>query len=162
MAQPIQYTVRAPRTGTSAREELDRLLETCHRHGVLRLANDLVASNTALAQVIVQGLQNEGVTTAIKNLSVLAMALSRIPPEEFYRVVFALKNGLTTLAGASDAEHAPQGAPGLSGAYHMLHDQELWQALTPLVAALKAFAAGLEQKVENPISSFSGKPGRPS
>lgn len=159
MAQPIQYTPPPRRIGPSAEEELQRLLETCHRHGLLRFANDLVASQTEVAQVIVDGLANESVLTAIKNACVLLMALSRIPPDQFYRIVFALRDATAQLTEAA----APQGEtahpPGITGAVHMLHDEHLWRALTPIVSALKAFAAGLERPVKNPISEFTGKSG---
>jgi hypothetical protein len=39
----------------------------------------------------------------------------------------------------------------------MLHDDALWQALTPLIEGMKAFSAGLERKVDKPISAFTGK-----
>ncbi|HEU4625391.1 MAG TPA: hypothetical protein VG994_20785 [Steroidobacteraceae bacterium] len=162
MAEAIRYTVPPPRIETTAREELDRLLETCHRHGVLRLMNDVVASNTQLAQVIVEGLQSEGAQNAIKNASILLMALSRMPPEQFYRVIFAMRDGVATLTGAAAEEPDGQEAPGITGALRMLHDEQLWRALSPLVAALKAFATRLDREVESPIADFSGKPGRPS
>lgn len=159
MAQPIQYTPPPRRIGPTAEEELQRLLETCHAHGLLRFANDLVGSQTEVAQVIVDGLANESVLTAIKNLSVLLMALSRIPPDQFYRVAFALRDGITRLDDSAPAQGETTHPPGITGAVHMLHDEQLWRALTPIVSALKAFAAGLERPVQNPISDFTGKSG---
>jgi uncharacterized protein YjgD (DUF1641 family) len=163
MAEAIQYEVPPPRIGPTAREELDRLLETCHRHGVLRFANDLVASNTQVAEVLVKGLQSEGVLNATQNLAVLLMALSCIPPAQFYRLVFAVTDGAARVAevsgrGADSTSHPP----GLTGALRLLHDEQLWRAMAPLVEGLKAFAEGLGRTVENPISDFSGKQGRPS
>lgn len=104
MARPIEYDVRAAPVEATAREELDRLLETCHRHGLLRLANDLVAANT--------------------------------------------ENG--------------EQPPGLLGIYRLMRDEELWRAPGPLIEGLKGFAEGLEKPISNPISDFSGKPGRAS
>jgi hypothetical protein len=48
------------------------------------------------------------------------------------------------------------------GAYRMLHDEQHWQRLRPLLEALKAFGTTLARKVENPISEFSGKSGSPT
>lgn len=45
MAKAIDYQPEPPRIGPTADEELQRLLQTLHEHGVLRLTNDLVASN---------------------------------------------------------------------------------------------------------------------
>lgn len=168
MAKPIPYEIRPARTETTAHEELDRLLESCHRHGLLRLANDLVSANTDVAQVIVSGLQKAGTLNAIQNLSALLMALSCFPPAEFYRLVFALTDGAARLAmrsrdgnddpPAQDGEHPP----GIVGLYRLLRDEQLWRALGPIIEGLKGFAEGLEKPVANPISDFSGKSGRAS
>lgn len=167
MAKPIPYDVRPARTETTAREELDRLLETCHRHGLLRLANDLVAANTDIARTIVGGLEKPGTLNAIQNLSVLLMALSCIPPGEFYRLVFAAADGAARLAahtrdGESIAHRGEDGEhpPGLLGAYRLLRDEQLWRALGPIIDGLKGFADGLGKPISNPISDFSGKSGR--
>ena len=168
MAQPIAHEIRPARTETSAREELDRLLESCHRHGLLRLANDLVTTHTDVARVIVDGLQSTGTLNAIQNLSVLLMALSCVPPAEFYRLVFALTDGAARLATCSRNGDAGRGAadgeepPGLVGLYRLLRDEQLWRALGPIIEGLKGFAEGLEKPVSNPISDFSGKSGRAS
>lgn len=128
-----------------------------HEHGVLRLVNDVVAANTQIAKVLVDGLNKEGTLNAIQNLSVLAMALSRIPPEQFYKVAFAAKDAFSHVS-----QHATQAqdteAPGVTGAYKMLHDETLWQAITPIMEGLKAFTAGLNKDADKPISAFSGKP----
>lgn len=168
MAKPIQHQIRPARTAPTAREELDRLLETCHRHGLLRFANDLVAANTDVAQVIVGGLSRPGTLNALQNLSVLLMALSCIPPAEFYRLVFAVADGAGRLAAHSRDGHAGETAedgehpPGLVGLYRLLRDEQLWRALAPLIEGLKGFADGLAKPVSSPIADFSGKSGRPA
>ena len=167
MARPIEYTPRPARTETTADEELRALLEICHEHGVLRLAKDLIAANTEITRILIEGLKHPAALNALQNLSILFMALSRLPPEQFYRVVFAAKSALDSLACAP--AHASQGAngdqsaaPGVVGAYRMLRDDQLWQKLRPLLNALDAFGTSLARKVENPISAFSGKSGRPT
>lgn len=141
MAKPIQYEIPPAPAETTARQELDRLLETCHRHGLLRLANDLVAANQDVAQILIDGLRKPGTLNAIQNLSVLLMALSCIPPAEFYRLVFAAADGAARLsAGSRDG----RGALGL------------------ILEGLKGFAEGLQRPVASPIVDFCGKPGRPS
>lgn len=173
MARPIEYQPQPARAETSAREELDRLLETCHRHGLLRFANDLVAANTDIARIVVEGLQSPGALNAVQNLSVLLMALSCVPPAEFYRLVFAATEGLARVARAAGPPAAPQrdaasverrAAPaaqtGLAALYRLLRDEQLWAAILPLIEGLKGFAEGLRRPVENPISDFTGKQGR--
>ncbi|GAA5176121.1 MULTISPECIES: DUF1641 domain-containing protein [Halomonadaceae] len=157
MAERISHTVTPPKIGPDAHEELERLLQTMHEHGVLRFANDVVAANPQIAQVLVGGLQKEGTLNAIQNASVLGMALSTIEPRDFYRVTFALRDGLQRVS-----QHSPEDddgdTPGVTGAYRMLHDETLWHALTPLLDGLKAFAERLDKPVDKPVTDFTGKP----
>ena len=74
MAERISHTVTPPRIGPDAHEALEGLLQTLHEHGVLRFANDVVAANPQIAQVLVSGLQKEGTLNAIQNVSSLGRA----------------------------------------------------------------------------------------
>lgn len=159
MAPRIGYDVPPTETGPDARQELDRLLATLHEKGVLRLANDLVGANTDIARVLIGGLSKKGTLDAIQNLSILLMVLSRIEPDQFYRMAFAVKDAVAAVGAHRPAENG-DGAPGLGGAYRMLNDDDLWRALRPLFAGLEAFASGLEREPEKPISAFTGKPSR--
>ena len=93
MAERISHDVTPPKIGPDAHEELERLLQTLHEHGVLRLANDVVGANTSIASVVVDGLGKASTLNAIQNLAILGMMLSEIPPERFYRVTFAAGAG---------------------------------------------------------------------
>ncbi|KTT65674.1 hypothetical protein NS383_09300 [Pseudomonas oryzihabitans] len=157
MAERITHEVTPPKLGPDAQEELERLLQTLHEHGMLRFANDLVAANTQVAKVLVDGLNKPGSLNVVQNLSVLAMALSTIPPGQFYSLAFSLRDALKAVT-ETRRESAAQEAPGVTGAFRLLQDEDLWRALTPLLEGLKAFAAGLDQPVDRPISAFTGKP----
>ncbi|MGQ4879471.1 DUF1641 domain-containing protein [Billgrantia sp. LNSP4103-1] len=157
MAERISHDVTPPRIGPDAHEELEQLLQTLHEHGVLRLANDVVGANTKIASVVVDGLGKESTLNAIQNLAVLGMMLSDIPPERFYRVTFALKEALDRIGQHQPGEEGVD-APGVSGAYRMLNDEELWRAVAPLVDGLKAFAERLDKPVDKPVSDYFGKP----
>ena len=157
MAERISHDVTPPKIGPDAHEELERLLQTMHEHGVLRFANDVVGANPQIAKVLVDGLSKEGTLNAIQNVSILGMALSRIEPSDFYRVSFALRDALEQIS-----QHQPktegERAPGVSGAYKMLNDEQLWQAIMPLADGLKAFAERLDKPVDKPVSDYTGKP----
>ncbi len=158
MAKPISYAVEPPKIGPDAHEELERLLQTLHEHGILRFANDLAAANNQVAQVLVNGLNREGSLNAIQNLSILMMALSTFPPGQFYKLVFAVRDMLDTLGrdrGESEADREP---PGVRGLYKMLNDEAFWRTVTPFIEGLKAFNRRMDEPVDKPISSFSGKP----
>jgi uncharacterized protein YjgD (DUF1641 family) len=160
MAEPIQYTPKPPKVDSDAHEALEHLLETAHQHGVLRFANDLIASNGQWAQVLADGLNKEGSRKAVQNLAMLLMLLSRIEPKQLYKLLFAARDSLEYVARYRPGTDA--GAPGVKGAYQMLHDEALWRSIAPLLDALKVFGNGLERDVQTPISAFSGKQTRQS
>jgi uncharacterized protein YjgD (DUF1641 family) len=160
MAKPLEYTVPPAKTDKDADEALAELVQTLHTHGVLRFVNDLVASQSQVASVLVGGLNSEGARNTIQNLAVLAMWLSRIEPARLYKVLFAIKNGLDRLSEYRPTVEAPK-PPGLSGAYSLLHDEALWRALVPAIEALKVFADGLDRELQKPITAYSGKAGEP-
>lgn len=159
MAKAILHEPSAAKLGPDAHDELEKLLQTLHESGTLRLLNDIVSARHPVAKTLVDGLNSAGTMNAVQNVAILFMALSRIHPNDFYRIVHAIKalveGAATPLADATGA------APGVSGAWKMLHDDELWAAVWPLLAGLKAFSDESGREVFNPISAFSGKRGEP-
>ena len=158
MAERIDYDVKPTPIAPDAHQELERLLQGLHEHGVLRFANNVVRAQTPLTHVLVDGIGKEGTLNTIQNLSIMGMALSRIPPDEFYKMVFSMKDALTEFnhqAGAADDSGA---APGVRGTYHMLHDEQLWASLSPFIEALKTFSERMGQEAKKPVTEFTGKP----
>ncbi|MCL5497780.1 DUF1641 domain-containing protein [Escherichia coli] len=156
MAKSIEYQPEPAKIGPDAHDELERLLETLHQHGVLRLVNDLVAANNEVAQVLVKGLQREGTLNVIQNVSVIVLALSSLPPERVYKLAFGLRDMADALS--QPEQHHEQKAPGIQGVWKMLQDDDLWRSLQPVLNGLKAFSRRMEEQVDKPISSFTGKP----
>ncbi len=156
MAEPLKYTPRPPKIDPDAHEALERLLQTAHEHGLLRFANDLVASDSQWMQVIVDGLNSENSRRAVQNLAMLLMLLSRIEPDQLCKVLFAARDGLGRMASHRPGDEEAD-APGIKGFYNMLHDDALWQTLAPLVDALKAFGEGLNRDVHKPVTAFTGQ-----
>lgn len=158
MAEPINYDVPPSKTAPDAQDALHELLHSLHHHGFLRLANDMVSANTQIAKVLVEGLNKPGSQNALQNLSVLLMALSDIPPGQFHKTVYAFKSALNAVNMHAETQQHHDVAPGVSGAWKILHDESIWHAIMPLVAGLKAFAGAMEQPApDKPISAFSGK-----
>lgn len=155
MAEPIDFEPTPARTAPTAREEWERLLQTLHEHGVLRLANDVVARNQDIARIVVQGLNSEAARNVIQNVSAVAMVLGRIPPGAVYKIADALREAATALEPAGgDAVRAP----GVRGIYRLLNDDEVWRALTPLVRAVGRFGNAVARPApDKPISAHSGK-----
>ncbi|PXW26418.1 helical membrane plugin domain-containing protein [Paraburkholderia caballeronis] len=164
MAEPIEWKVKqAAPVEPDAHEALERLLQSLHEHGVLRFANDVVCSQTKIAEVLVDGLSREGALNAVQNIAALLIALSRIPPDRFYKLASAFAAAVDAMSGPHGREQPGEqhdaAAPGVRGVYRMLHDDDLWRALGPLAEAVKTFAERLDRDIPNPISDFSGKQG---
>jgi len=163
MAQPIQFTPRPARTEPTAEEEWSKLLQTCHEHGLLRLANDLVGSNVEVTRLLLEKASSPEILNLIQNLSVLAMALGSISPDRLHKLVFATRDAAAALVGDTPhpaAQRPEPKPPGMIGAWRLLHDEPFWRGMAPLLEALKAFGQGLRKPDQPPVSAWSGKAAR--
>lgn len=149
---PSDVTPPAPEPG--AHDALEHLLDSLHRHGFLHLASEVVGANARLAGTFVDALDKPGMQSGMQNLATLLMALSRIPPEQFGKAVFAAADALHHVGAWQPAQHEHV-APGVRGAYRMLHDEALWDALTPLLDGLKVFAQGLARDPQTPVAGLN-------
>ena len=156
MAERMQYQVPPAGVETSAQESLDTLLENLHKHGFLRLANDAVCANVDIAKILVEGLNRPGSQAAVQNISLLFMALSRIPPERFNQLLMGITDAVNAFSNDASTEKK-RAAPGIRGIIRLLHDEECWQSLSPLISGLDAFSAAMRKAPEKPISRYSGK-----
>lgn len=147
MAEPLKYQVPKPEwtVTKTADEELRQLVELLHERGVLRLANDFLFSMPSITRVFLEGVDNQAGSNAIQNLTALVELVGNLPPEQFRR----LCRGLTLALVATTDEEAQQAeAPGVTGAVKLLHDDELWQAVGPLLHALRAFSQALRESTD--------------
>ncbi len=158
MAERMNYEVPPTKTAPDAQDALQELLHSLNHHGFLRLANDVVSANTQIAKVLVDGLNKPGSQNAMQNLASLMMALGDMPPGQFHKTVFAVKSAINAVNLHAEAQQHHEVAPGVSGTWKLLHDEDLWHAVMPLVAGLKAFASAMEQPTpDKPISAYTGK-----
>ncbi|RQU47476.1 DUF1641 domain-containing protein [Burkholderia cenocepacia] len=150
--QPPDTTPPHPEPG--AHDALEHLLGSLHRHGFLRFANEVVSANARLADTFVDALDKPGMQSGMQNLAMLVTALSRIPPEQFGRAAFAAADALHHVGAWQPAQHEHV-APGVRGIYRLLHDEALWDALTPLLEGLKVFAQGLARDPQSPVAGLN-------
>jgi len=148
MAEPLKYEIPKPNwtVTRSADDELRELIELLHQRGVLRLVNSLLASLPSVAKVMLDGIDNRAGSNAIQNLSALIELIGRMPPEQFRRVCLGVTLALRTAGDA--AERGDNAAPGLKGAVRLLHDDELWRALGPLLQGARSFGAALARDTD--------------
>lgn len=150
MAKAIHYEVPPFRETHTAREELDRLVENLHDQGILRFLNDFLCASPEVSQILMKGLNTEESRNAVQNLSLIAMALGRISPEQFALFTRAVIEGLKRMEEAA-GDGKKKDAPGLMGVYRLLHDDKLWQGLRPIIAGVKGFSGPLHEPPEKPV-----------
>ncbi|ATF89011.1 MULTISPECIES: hypothetical protein [Burkholderia] len=143
MADPANPDSSSPAARPAAHDALGHLLDSLHQHGFLRVAHDFVDTNSHVAGML-SGLDQPVVQNGMQNLIVLLTALSRIPPEQLERTALAAGDAIRHVTSWQPAAHHDT-APGVAGAYRLLHDEALWQALMPLLEALKVFSEGLSR-----------------
>ncbi|ASK34314.1 hypothetical protein CEK62_07945 [Alcanivorax sp. N3-2A] len=151
MAMGIHYEVPAPAAPDEARQELDRLLNNLHKHGVLRIANDFLEASTDVSRIVLAGANQPQSRNVMQNVSLLVMALGKVPPERLAVLSRAVTEGLERMETAAD-ERQRSRAPGLTGTYKLLHDEALWSGLSPLLEGLRGFAQCLHEKEEKPAA----------
>lgn len=157
MAERMEYQVTPTRTEQTAREAMDELIESLHQHGFLRLANDLVKSNSEIGKILVSGLNQPGTQSALQNLSLLMMTLGSVPPERFNHLLLALRDAAMAIKPAREEANSGKAAPGIRGIIRLLNDDELWRGLSPVLSALKVFSRQIDGEEQKPITRFSGK-----
>ena len=152
MAKAIHYDVPETPKAPSANDELQALLETLHQQGLLRILNEVLQASPDISKVLLNGLNRRESRNAVQNISLIAMTLGRIPPERFVLFTDSLLSAAKALRESVNNKEDSNKAPGVLGAYKLLHDDDLWRAIQPLVAAVDALLRPLEQEEQDPAA----------
>lgn len=152
MAEAIHYEVPPPHEASTARQELDRLVENLHEQGILRFLNDFLSASPEVSQILMKGLNTEESRNTVQNLLLIAIALGRIPPERFAVLTKAATEGPNKMEKAAGDGKA-QDAPGLTGFYRLLYDRDLWQGLGPIIAGVRVFRGPFTSLRKSPWSN---------
>ncbi len=143
MSLPLDYEHVRPEEAV-VRKDVEAFVAALSQHGVLRFLTDLAAALPHAALIVARGLNSAETTQAVSNLTALVKALARVPSEDFARFLDAVSDGVRRVEADSERPHAGDGEPpGLTGAYHLLQDDSLWQALGPLLNGLRQFGQRL-------------------
>lgn len=148
MAEPLKYDVPKPgwTVTKTADEEVQELVRLLHERGVLRLANNLLGSLPSVTKVFLEGIDNQSGANAVQNITALIEMIGHMPPEQFRRVCRGIVLALQT-AGQT-AERGDTEAPGLTGAMHLLRDDDLWRGLAPLLQGARSVGTALGQNID--------------
>lgn len=89
MAERLEFEV-PPARFPGAREELDALIETLHRTGALRLANDFIGRMDAVADVALNEAGADGGKNSLGAVLFLARVVAKVPAEDWVRLAEGL------------------------------------------------------------------------
>lgn len=148
MADPLYYEPPKPSWGQhpSADEELRALVELLHERGVLRLTNDVLGALPEIGERLMGGIHTEAGGHAMQNITALIQLIGHMPPEDFRRLCKGIERALHAITASIEDEDTR--APGVSGSLRMLHDDELWAAVMPMLRAAQAFTDGFRQSTD--------------
>lgn len=142
MAQPLKY---APSTDTalSARDELERLLETLHERGVLTALDGFFGALPEVTGVLLEDLDTPGGRNALSNLAVLSMALTALDPNRMNDLRLSAEQGLAAAHESLKGE-----PPGLVALLRELNDPDVRRVLHAMLVFLQTFGRHMHRRVE--------------
>lgn len=119
MAKPLSYTP-LPYPQDTAQDEAERLLQTLHEKGVLRLLNGLVGQSDGVVSVALGQLDTPAGRNALATVMVLLKALTETDPDAAQDLLNGTQKGLA--AAQASLQREPPSALALLG---KLNDREV-------------------------------------
>lgn len=150
MARPLDHAPSAAPTQTSARSELETLLETLHTSGTLRALRGLVGTGPQLLEVALGQLESEGGKNALGNIAIAMTTLTKLDADRVHALVEALHKGVR--AADASRQHAP---PGLMGLFAMLMREDTRRGLHALVVLLSTLGRELDRSDDGDARSLT-------
>lgn len=131
MAEPIKFVPKS-NPETTAREELDELVETLHRSGTLRVLTGLFGRFSDVSELAVKRLNEPGGKHIVANLSIAATALAELDADGFKRMAVGLAKGIE----AAQAEARGDRPPSTFKLFRLLHDSDTRRGIYALLVML--------------------------
>ena len=159
MAQPLDYAPPTAPPGEqafTAQDDLNRLLETLHTSGTLRVLNGLVARFQDVMAVVLDGLNTDEGRNGLANLLVLAKLLGTIDADGLDRFVAALDRAL---AEAGERLDDADDAPGSLTVLKKLRQPEVRRGLDAALTLLGTLGSQLHDPQPPVHSSHDGRDG---
>jgi len=135
MAKPLRYTPTPVPTDT-AHDDLQRLLETLHERGVLRLLTNLSAQSHDVAEVALKQINTPNGRDAFANLAVIVKALGKVDPEALEKLLTGVDKGVQAAVETLEDSSEPKGAFALMGKLYDPDVRRGFDALLTLVQTL--------------------------
>lgn len=145
MAKPLTYRPTPVSTDT-AQDELNRLLETFHERGVLRLLTNLSAQSHDVAEVALKQLDTPGGKKLIDNLVILLKTLSELDSGALSSLLLGVDKGVKAAVETLEERDKPKNAFALLGKLNDPDTRRGLNALLTLVQTLGHHLGENEQK----------------
>ena len=130
MAKPLTYDP-PPIPQDTAQDDLERLLQTLHERGVLRLLNGLVGQSDDVLGVALAQLDSKGGKNALVTFSLLIKVLIETDPETAQSLLTGTQKGLVAAQASLHGE--PPSRLALLG---KLNDREVRRGLYAVLSLL--------------------------
>ena len=143
MAQPLSYSPPPQPPGQdafTARDDLERLLDTLHETGTLRLLHDLLARFEDVVAVPLKHLDTPAGRDGLSTLLVLGRFLGQLDADATSRFFDALGQGL---GDAGERLRERDDPPGFIALTKRLHDEDVRRGLDAVVTLLGSLGARL-------------------
>lgn len=159
MAAPIDYAPPPAPPGQeafTAYDDLDRLVQTLHTSGTLRVLNGLLARFQDVTAVVLDGLNTDEGRNGLANLLVLAKLLGKIDADGLDRFVVGLERALEAAGERLDDK---DDAPGTLSVLKKLRDPEVRRGLDAALTLVGTLGAQLHDPEPPVHSNRDGKDG---
>ena len=137
MAKPLTYTP-LPVPQDTAQDDLERLLQTLHERGALRLLNGLVGQYDGVLSVMLGQLESQKGENALGTLTVLLKALTETDADAAQAFLTGTHKGLA--AAQESLQHDPPSQLALLG---KLGDHEVRRGLYAVLSLLEGLGKHL-------------------
>lgn len=137
MAKPLTYTP-LPVPQDTAQDDLERLLQTLHEHGVLRLLNGLVGQSDGVLSVALGQLESKKGENALGTLTVLLKALTETDSDAAQAFLTGTQKGL-----AAAQESLLREPPSRLALLSKLNDPEVRRGLYAVLSLLEGLGRHL-------------------
>lgn len=132
MGEPLAFTPRKAKIETSSEEELHKLLDTLHRHGLLQLVRELLDGAQGGLEELLGKIDQPSTRSALESLATLVVAFGRIDNGIFR----SLANGVTQ----ANARHE-EPPPSLGGIVRKMRSPEVRRGIAIALELLGALGS---------------------
>ena len=144
MAKAIQQPYKpSPPPLDTAQDNLNRLVETLHEEGILRILNSVIAQKNGVLEVALAQLDSQGGRNMVDNVMVLIKALTLADPDAAQAFLTGTQKGL-----AKAQESLKDDPPGAFSLVGKLSSPDVRRGLHAVLSLLEGLGQHLHEEVE--------------